>query len=57
MEEFRGRKRERTRWMKEGRIRKGAYKGDVARGSSVHLKSGTVLSLSPPPPLAALYNV
>jgi hypothetical protein len=27
MKEFRGRKRERTRWMKEGRIRKGAYKG------------------------------
>jgi hypothetical protein len=39
-------KRERTRSMKEGRIRKEAYKGDVARGSIVHLKSGTI---SPPP--------
>jgi hypothetical protein len=53
VKEFTERKTETAGWMKEGRIRKEAHKGDVPRGSIVHLKSGAV-SFNPPPPRIGL---
>lgn len=51
---MRGRKRGTARRMKEGRVRKEAYKGDVA--SEVSSISKAAHSLPPPPPVCITYS-